>query len=262
MGGKLMIDEKPPEIGFEIYKILGIPISVTTLDTASAAILSWSKDVQGRYVGVRDVASLMVMADDPQLLALSQEAAMNVPDGMPLVWIGKSRGLPVKRTCGPDLMDLVCRNSPKTGLKHFFYGGKEGVADHLADVFHQRAPGIEIVGTYCPPFRALSAEEDAQVVRQITESGADIVWVGISSPKQDIWMREHVDVLQQTLIGVGAAFDFHTGAVKRAPKWMQRSGLEWLHRLTSEPKRLWRRYLVQAPKFLFRVALSSRKDQG
>jgi N-acetylglucosaminyldiphosphoundecaprenol N-acetyl-beta-D-mannosaminyltransferase len=250
-----------PEIDFEIYKVLGIPIAATTLDSASAAILNWSKDNKGRYVGVRDVASLMVMAEDPQLLALSQKAAVNLPDGMPLVWIGKSRGLPVQRTCGPDLMDLVCRNSPETGLKHFFYGGKEGVADQLADVFRLRAPGIEIVGTYCPPFRTLRADEDAQVVRKIKESEADIVWVGISSPKQDIWMRDHVDVLPQTLIGVGAAFDFHSGAIKRAPIWMQRFGLEWLHRLTSEPKRLWRRYLVQAPKFVFRVALSSSRDR-
>lgn len=257
-----MEEVKPYEIGIETYKVLGIPIAVTTLDTASATILSWAKDNQGRYVGVRDVASLMVMADDPTLLALSQEADMNVPDGMPLVWIGKSRGLPVQRTCGPDLMELVCCNSPKTGLKHFFYGGKEGVADKLADVFRQRVPGIEIVGTYCPPFRTLSAEEDVQIIRQIKESGADVVWVGVSSPKQDIWMHDHVDALPQTLIGVGAAFDFHTGAVKRAPVWMQRFGLEWLHRLASEPKRLWRRYLVQAPKFVFRLALSSRKDKG
>ena len=238
---------------FETFSVLGVPITVTNLDEAAKTIASWKNDRRGRAVGVRDVASTMLIHADPALLAVSQRTVMNVPDGMPLVWIGKHRGFAVERTCGPDLMEKIMLDSTTSGLKHFFYGGKEGVANKLANHFRNRKPGIEIVGTYYPPFRALTAEEDANIVEMINTSGADIVWVGISSPKQDIWMDEHLSKISCTMIGVGAAFDFHLGSVQRAPVWMQRNGLEWLHRLYSEPRRLWHRYLVLAPKFVWKV---------
>ena len=243
-------------INFASFKILGIPIAATSLQSTADAILTWSEDHHGRYIGVRDVASLVTMSEIPELLTVAQNATINVPDGMPLVWVGKYWGFSIERTCGPDLMDLVCSDSPKTRLKHFFYGGKEGVAEKLAEVFRHRAPGIEIVGTFCPPFRPLTTDEDTKITQMIRDSGADVVWVGISSPKQDVWMYEHVNALPQTLIGVGAAFNFHSGEVKRAPKWMQLAGLEWLHRFMIEPRRLWRRYLFQVPKFLFYLAFS------
>lgn len=246
----------PPQ---ESYDVLGIPISVTTPEDSLERIASWARDARGRFVCVRDVASLMACIDEPRLKSLNAEAAMVLPDGMPLVWIGKSRGLPVERTCGPDLFELICRRSPELGLRHYFYGGKAGVAEDLARVCRARFPGIEIVGTEGPPFRPPTPDEDGATIARIRASGADIVWVGLSSPKQDLWMAEHYDRLPQTLIGVGAAFDFHSGAVRRAPKWMQRSGLEFLHRLLSEPRRLWRRYLVLAPKFVWRVLTESRR---
>ena len=235
------------------YGVLGIPIAATDLERAAAKISYWKDDSIGRSVGVRDVASLMALRSDPFLRDVSRRTAMNVPDGMPLVLLGKCHGLPVARTCGPDLMEKVLLESPSTGLKHFFLGGKEGVAEKLSERFRGRNPEISIVGTYCPPFRPLTSEEDSMVVKMIIDSGADVVWVGISSPKQDIWMDEHLDSLPVTMIGVGAAFDFHSGEVLRAPNWMQRAGIEWLHRLASEPKRLWRRYLVLAPKFIILV---------
>lgn len=241
------------------FDVLGIPISVTTPEDSLARIAAWAGDAQGRFICVRDVASLMACVDDPALTALHRDAAMVLPDGMPLVWIGKSRGLSVERTCGPDLFELVCSRSPALGLRHFFYGGKAGVAEELARRCRARFPGIEIVGTECPPFRPPSAEEDAETLARIRASGADIVWIGLSSPKQDRWMADHVGRLPQTLIGVGAAFDFHSGAVRRAPRWMQRAGLESLHRLMTEPRRLWRRYLVLAPKFLWRVLTGSSR---
>lgn len=242
---------------FDTYDVLGIPISVVSLETAAEAIISWKLDPRARIVGVREVASIMALRERPDLLAITRRTAMNIPDGMPLVWIGRLRGLPVGRACGPDLIEKVLLESPRTGLKHFFYGGKEGVAEELAAVFRARAPGVEIVGTYCPPFRPLTQNEDSMVVNKILESGANIVWVGLSSPKQDIWMDSHLDRLPISMIGVGAAFDFHSGAVRRAPQWMQRLGFEWLHRLFSEPRRLWRRYLVMAPRFVYLVALDS-----
>ena len=237
----------------QTYDVLGIPISVVTPEIVAEKIKKWSKDKVGRFICVRDVPSLMAMIEKPELVDLHQEAAMITPDGMPLALIGKLKGLPVERTSGADFMDLVCRQSPKSGLKHYFYGGKEGIAKKLTEILQEKYPNIKIVGYECPPFRPMTLKEDKAAIERIKTSGADVVWVGISSPKQDVWMRDHYKLLPQTLIGVGAAFDFHTGAVKRAPKWMQKSGLEWLHRLISEPKRLWRRYLILAPRFIFLV---------
>ncbi|QVM83704.1 WecB/TagA/CpsF family glycosyltransferase [Novosphingobium decolorationis] len=235
------------------YDVLGVPVTITTPTQAAETIEGWAKDDTGRFVCIRDVASLMVINDDPAIRDLHKEAAMITPDGMPIAFVGKLRGVPVERTCGPDLIDLIARRSPASGLSHYFYGGKEGVAKSLAETFQKKYPGFRVAGYECPPFRPLTEEEDAAVVERIKASGADVVWVGISSPKQDVWMRDHYTRLPQTLIGVGAAFDFHTGAVKRAPVWMQKAMLEWAYRLSQEPKRLWRRYLVLAPRFVWKV---------
>jgi N-acetylglucosaminyldiphosphoundecaprenol N-acetyl-beta-D-mannosaminyltransferase len=243
-----MSEATPVEV---IYDVLGVPITATNLQNAAAHIHRWKGDRISRYVGCRDVASLMVMAETPDLLAIAQKAAMNVPDGAPVAFFGRIKGHKVSRTCGPDLMEKLLSDPSYHDLKHFFYGGKEGIADVLAQIF--TAKGAQIVGTFCPPFRPLTQTEDARIIAQIHNSGADIVWVGISSPKQDIWMADHLGRINATMIGVGAAFDFHSGAVERAPQWMQRSGLEWSFRLLQEPRRLWRRYLVLAPKFVFRI---------
>lgn len=238
------------------YDVLGVPIAVTTPEATAKLVESWAGDDIGRFVCMRDVSSLMTIIADPQLASLHHEASMITPDGMPLVLIGRRRGLPVLRTCGPDLMELLLQRSVESGLRHYFYGGLPGVAGRLADIFTRRFPGIAIVGHESPPFRPLTDEEDRDAVLRIAQSGADIVWVGMSSPKQDIWMRDHYRQLPQTLIGVGAAFDFHSGRIARAPLWMQRNYLEWLHRVAQEPHRLWRRYLLHLPKFLLRIAVA------
>lgn len=243
------------DTGHREYDVLGVPVSVTAPMRAAKSIEHWAKDETGRFVCVRDVASLMAMRGNSKFSDLHKDAAMVTPDGMPLAVIGKMRGLPVERTCGADLMDLVLSRSPKTGLKHYFYGGKSGIAEQLAQIFSEKYPGTRILGYESPPFRPLTEEEDKAATARIAASGADVVWVGISSPKQDIWMWDHYTRLPQTLIGVGAAFDYHSGAIRRAPLWMQRSGLEWFHRLLSEPRRLWSRYLILAPCFVFWLAL-------
>ena len=235
------------------FDVLGVPVSAVTMAAAAARIERWAGDRTGRFVCVRDVASLMAIAEDPAIAALHRQAAMIVPDGMPLVWIGRKRGLPVERVCGPDLFEDMMRRSAGTGLRHYFYGGKPGVAARLAARVRERFPGALIAGTSTPPFRKLGEAEREETLAQIAASGADVVWVGMSSPKQDVWMWQNAHRLPQTLIGVGAAFDFHTGEIARAPRWMQTSGLEWLFRLLSEPRRLWRRYLVVAPRFVWRV---------
>jgi len=242
------------------YDVLGIPISATSLDSAAKLIEQWADDEQGRFVFIRDVHGIMQAQDDPELLALHQDAAMVTPDGMPLVWLGQLAGLPVSRTCGPDLMDHVLSRSPQSRLRHFFYGGKAGVAEDLKKKFEDRYPGLQVVGADTPPFRPLTQVELESIASAINSSGADVVWIGISTPKQEFLMRDLRPFVNATLIGVGAAFDFHTGQIKRAPFWMQKSGLEWSWRLSQEPKRLWKRYLVMAPRFLIAVATGRKTD--
>lgn len=236
------------------YDVLGVPISVTSPIHAAETIERWAEDDVGRYVCIRDVASLMTIVDDPRCTGIHEHAAMITPDGAPIAAIGRLSGLPVRRTCGPDLMALVCERSIDKGLSHFFYGGKEGVAEELAAKLCARHPGLRVKGVYSPPFRELTEDEDEELIKFLVHSEADIIWVGISSPKQDLWMRDHFSRLPQTLIGVGAAFDFLSGAVRRAPLWMRRLGIEWLFRLAMEPRRLWRRYLILAPLFCWRSA--------
>ena len=239
------------------FKILGISISATSLDRAAQRLESWSEDRLGRFVCIRDTPSLVHAQDDPEFKALHKQASMVTPDGSPLALVGWLRGYDVSRTCGPDLFELMMSRAAQNGLKHYFYGGKDGVADQLQARMEEKYPGVQIVGTECPPFRRPSADEERATIDRIVQSGADIVWVGLSSPKQEFWMARNRDRLPCTLIGVGAAFDFHSGEVERAPRWMQKSMLEWAHRLYSEPKRLWRRYLILAPRFVMLAGLET-----
>lgn len=239
------------------FDVLGVPVSIIAMPEALRRIEEWSQDRLGRFVCIREVASLMAIRQDPTSAPLHQDAAMITPDGMPLVIIGKLLGKPVERVCGPDLMDEMMRRSVHSGLKHYFYGGKEGVAEALAHRFMQKYPGLQVVGWDCPPFRTLTGSEHEGEIEKIANSGADVVWVGLSSPKQDVWMWHNFRCLPQTLIGVGAAFDFHTGQVRRAPRWMQKACLEWFYRLMQEPRRLYKRYLIQAPKFIGLILLST-----
>jgi N-acetylglucosaminyldiphosphoundecaprenol N-acetyl-beta-D-mannosaminyltransferase len=238
----------------ENFRVLGVPVSVLTEERAQSFVETWANDQIGRFIAVRDVPSLTVCSEDANLLALHENASLVFPDGMPLVLIGKWRGLPVERVCGPDFMERMLEASTRNSLKHYFYGGKPGVAELLAAKLSQKYQGVQIVGMETPPFRVTTEDENNASIENIKSSGADIVWVGISSPKQEVWMQRNYTRLPTTLIGVGAAFDFLSGEVPRAPIWMQRLSLEWLFRLISEPKRLWRRYLVIVPRFLLRIA--------
>jgi N-acetylglucosaminyldiphosphoundecaprenol N-acetyl-beta-D-mannosaminyltransferase len=196
---------------------------------------------------------------DAELRAIHNAAGMVTPDGMPLVWISRATGFHhVERVYGPDLMLACCEVSQTAGYRHYFYGGAPGVPERLAERLQSRFAGLKVVGSYSPPFRALTPVEDASVVDQINRAGPDIVWVGLSTPKQERWMSEHRGRLHApVLIGVGAAFDFHAGLKQQAPGWMQRSGLEWLYRLCQEPRRLWRRYLRNNPLFVWYFCLQS-----
>lgn len=232
--------------------VLGVDVSPIDIPTALTCIDRWITRREPNYVCVSGVHGVMESQRDPDLRAIHNRAGLVTPDGMPLVWLCRRAGYrETRRVYGPDLLLAACERFLTTGARHFFYGGAEGVADLLARRLSERYPGLALAGTYSPPFRPLTEDEDVAVIRRIDDSEADIVWVGLSTPKQERWMAAHVgQVAAPVLIGVGAAFDFHAGLKKQAPRWMQRAGLEWLYRLLQEPRRLGPRYLVNNPKFV------------
>lgn len=233
--------------------ILGVRVSAINMDQALDVIDDWVTTGARRYVCVTGVHGVMESRRDPRLQQIHNEAGLVTPDGMPLVWWNKSRGWRhTGRVYGPDLMLACCDRSITAGYRHFFYGGNEGVADLLARQLTRRFSGLSVAGTYTPPFRPLTEQEDNEVVGRINDSGADIVWVGLSTPKQEYWMADHLNRIEApVMIGVGAAFDFHAGLKRQAPVWMQQSGLEWFFRLATEPRRLWKRYLYNNPAFVW-----------
>lgn len=236
--------------------VLGVEISAIDLETAVRRIRSWVSDRSPNYVCVRDVHGVVASLRDSELLEIHNRAGMVTPDGMPLVWCGRFAGASwTKRVYGPDLMLAVCRESTEDGTRHFLYGAGPGVVDELAENLRSLYPGIEIVGVHSPSYGDLTEAEVDETVTMINEAQPDIVWVGLSTPKQERWMARFRPRLEApVLIGVGAAFDMHAGRVRQAPEWIRRSGLEWLFRLCVEPRRLWRRYLVAIPTFLVQIA--------
>jgi N-acetylglucosaminyldiphosphoundecaprenol N-acetyl-beta-D-mannosaminyltransferase len=239
--------------------ILGVGVSAINPDMAVDTIDGWIAEGRQSYVCVTGVHGVIESQSDQDLRRIVNHAGLVTPDGMPLVWVSRLRNSrSVSRVYGPDLMAEVCAKSVAKGHRHFLYGGAPGVAERLADQLRQRYPGIEIAGLYVPPFRPLTPAEDEAVIEQINASKADIVWVGLSTPKQEYWMAAHLGRLNASvMVGVGAAFDFLAGVKTQAPRWMQRSGLEWLYRLITEPRRLWRRYLTIVPLFLILITLES-----
>jgi N-acetylglucosaminyldiphosphoundecaprenol N-acetyl-beta-D-mannosaminyltransferase len=239
--------------------VLGVGVSPVSRAQAIAVIEGWIGAGDRQYVCVSGVHGVMESQRDPALRAIHNGAGMVVPDGMPLVWLSRLRGFrQVERVYGPDLLLSCCRRSLETKSRHFFYGGAEGVPERLVERLQTRFPGLLVAGMWSPPFRPLTPEEDAEAVRRINDARPDIVWVGLSTPKQERWMAEHrARISAPVLIGIGAAFDFHAGLKRQAPRWMQRSGLEWLFRLATEPRRLWRRYLRNNPLFVWHIALQA-----
>jgi N-acetylglucosaminyldiphosphoundecaprenol N-acetyl-beta-D-mannosaminyltransferase len=239
--------------------ILGVGISAIEMDQALAQIAHWVDTRERRYVSVCNVHTVMECQQDPKMRQAVNGASLATPDGMPLVWLGRAKSKrTVQRVYGPDLMIALCELSSQRGYSHYFYGGAEGVPELLAQNLTTHFPDLCVAGTYSPPFRPLTAEENAGIVDQINAVNPDVIWVGLGTPKQDLWMAAYRDRLQApVLIAVGAAFDFHTGRKRQAPHWMQRTGLEWLFRLSSEPRRLWKRYLIYNPLFVTLVLLQA-----
>lgn len=233
--------------------ILGVGISPITLEETINQIAAWIEDDARRYISACTVHTVMECQRDPAMRHAINQAGLAVPDGMPLVWLARRHSQrPVSRVYGPDLMLALCQQSAARGYRHYFWGGAPGVPEQLVKNLQAKFPGLAVAGVYSPPFQPLTGPEDETTISRLNQARADVIWVGLGTPKQDLWMAANRPRLTApVLIGVGAAFDFHTGRIPQAPKWMQRSGLEWLFRLWQEPRRLAYRYLVYNPLFVF-----------
>lgn len=236
--------------------VLGVGISAINLPQAVAAIDEALRRRRKGYICVTGVHGVMEAQRISELKRIHNDSFLTTPDGMPMVWMGRLRGArDMARVYGPDLIHDVLQMSAQRGYKHFFYGGTDGVAEELQRMVVRRFPGLQVVGTYQPPFRPLNSPEVRELGEQIAQCRPDMMWVGISTPKQERFMAEYLPKLDVTLMaGVGAAFNFHCGRVRQAPRWIQHSGFEWLYRCFQEP-RLWKRYGVVVPSFLIKAGL-------
>ncbi len=236
--------------------VLGVKVSAINLGQAVSLAEQWVATGKPGYICVTGVHGVMEAQSDLCFRRILNNAVINTPDGMPMTWVGRLQGFEhMDRVYGPDFMTAMCQLSVERGYRNFLYGGKPGVAEFLSETLQTRFPGLQMVGTYTPPFRSLTPEEETEVIAQVRESGAQIVWVGLSTPKQERFMARYVDALQvPLLVGVGAAFDYHTGHIRDCSAWVKRAGLQWLHRLLQDPRRLWKRYLLNNPAFLWHIA--------
>jgi N-acetylglucosaminyldiphosphoundecaprenol N-acetyl-beta-D-mannosaminyltransferase len=238
------------------YPVLGVGVHAVDAIEARDIVLRWVADGERAYACLAAVHGIMECRRDPTLRAVYNAAGLCLPDGMPLVWVGRLQGARVGRVYGPDLTLALCERAAALGHSVYFHGGAEGVAEALAGEMSRRFPGLRVAGFDSPPFRKPTAAEDDALVARINAGRPDIVFVGLGCPKQERWMAEHRQRLEAAaLLGVGAAFEFHTGRVAQAPRALQAVGLEWLFRLLNEPRRLWYRYLVYNPLFVALMAL-------
>jgi N-acetylglucosaminyldiphosphoundecaprenol N-acetyl-beta-D-mannosaminyltransferase len=249
------------------YRILNIPISSLSMDATISLVCNWARERERtRLITFTTVHMLVEGTKDKSFARILNEVDLNCPDGMPLVWLGRLLGKKsrITRVCGPEFMPRLCTSDAAGEYKHFFYGGAEGVADEAIENLKAKNPLLNVVGSYTPPFRKLTPEEDAQIIQTINDSDADFLWVCLGCPKQERWIYEHRDQLKvPVLLAVGMAFDIAAGRKKRAPEVFRKTGLEWLHRLFQEPRRLWKRYLVYNTLFvcaLFGQFLRSGKE--
>jgi N-acetylglucosaminyldiphosphoundecaprenol N-acetyl-beta-D-mannosaminyltransferase len=242
----------PPRVN-----VLGVGVHALNLGSTVAAIGSAIETRTQGYICVTGVHGVSEAQSNPEFRAILNRAFLNTPDGMPMVWMGKSSGFrEIDRVYGPDLLLEVCKASEATGWRHFFYGGGPGTATALASTLQAKFPKLVVAGTHTPPFRPLTPTEFADFQAHVKNSRPDIIWVGLSTPKQEMFMASTLASLDAALmIGVGAAFDLISGNVRQSPRWIQRSGFEWLYRLIQEPRRLWKRYFKNNPLFVGRVLL-------
>ncbi|RZI86209.1 MAG: glycosyltransferase [Rubrivivax sp.] len=243
--------------------VLDTFIDALTWAEAINRIADWGAEHQSRYVTLCNVHSVVTASQDPKFATVINEADLASPDGAPIAWMMRKEGFDQQeRINGPDLMWRYLAEAERRGQSVFFYGSSDNTLAKLRGRMMAYFPKLKIAGMVSPPFRTLTAEEDASYVKQINASGAAVVFVGLGCPKQEFWMAEHRGAIKAVMLGVGAAFDYHAGTLRRAPMWMQQRGLEWFYRLVCEPRRLARRYLETNSLFVAKLAKRAAFKQG
>ena len=236
--------------------VLGVPVDVLDMESALARIGEWLRRRRKGYVCAASVHGVLESRQDVRVARAFAEADMVIPDGRPMVWVARAQGKrAMRQVTGPDMMAAIMSRPEFARCSHFFYGGKPGVAQELAAAWKERFPAVRIAGTFTPPFRDLSSPEETALIDFLNDRRPDLIWIGISAPRQEMLMRRLLPHLRQgVMFGVGAAFDFHTGRIRDCAPWVKRIGFQWLHRLLQDPRRLWRRNLYNST-FVWHIAL-------
>lgn len=243
-------------------RIMGVQIAVTDMEQTLALIAENLQTWKGEYICVSNVHTTVTAYEDPDYRQVQNGAVMALPDGGPLSAYSRRCGFPqAQRVTGPDLMKRILEESAEHGWRHYFYGSTEQTLDALRGWIARRYPGAVIAGMYSPPFRPMTPEEDEEIVHKINDTSPDFVWVGLGAPKQERWMAAHRGRVHALMLGVGAAFDYEAGNIRRAPEWMQKHSLEWLYRMMQDPRRLIGRYLNTNLKFLWWAMRNHRPQQ-
>jgi N-acetylglucosaminyldiphosphoundecaprenol N-acetyl-beta-D-mannosaminyltransferase len=257
------LDETPSGNAFRHPRadVLGVDVSAINMNRALHLAERWLTTGKSACICMTGVHGVVEAQSNTAFRCVLNGALINAPDGMPMSWIGWLQGhRQMDRVYGPDFMTNLCRFSVSKGYRHYLYGGRPGVAEELKNALERRFPGLQVVGTCTPPFRKLTRDEETSLLTDVWSVKPDILWVGLSTPKQELFMAEYMDRFRvPLLVGVGAAFDYHTGRIHESPAWIKRAGLQWLHRLLQDPRRLWKRYLLNNPRFLWRIALQLLK---
>lgn len=239
--------------------ILGVNIAAINMSTLIKYVKDNLRELSGKYICVSNVHTVITAYDDEKYMNVQNSSALSIPDGGPLSSYGRKHGFKdMDRTTGPDFFYEILKISEENNYKYYFYGSTEETLEKLKEKLLSEFPKLKIAGMYSPPFRKLTEIEDEDVIKKINSADSDFVWVGLGAPKQEIWMYEHKDKVKGLMVGIGAAFDYFAGNIKRAPMWMQKHNLEWLYRLMQDPVRLFTRYLYTNSKFLFLTKLVNK----
>lgn len=250
-----MVDKKI----IPVCNIMGVNLAAINMSWLIGFTRKYIKELSGDYLCVSNVHTTVMSYDDESYCAVQNGGIMAIPDGGPLSSVGRKRGFTqMERTTGPDYLKEILKISVEEGYRHFFYGSTEETLEKLKVHLEKEYPGLQIAGMYSPPFRALSLEEDKEMIEMINAGNADFVWIGLGAPKQERWMSEHKGVINGLMVGVGAAFDYLAGNIERAPMWMQKANLEWLYRLLQEPQRLFKRYFYTNTKFIWNAVIRGK----
>ena len=242
-----------------VCPILGVNIAAIDMEWLLKFTHEHIKELDGEYICVSNVHTTVTAYNDESYRSVQNNALLAIPDGGPLSTLGRKRGFEhMSRVTGPSYLEEILKVSKQYGYKHYFYGSSKEVTDVMIKNINDRYPGIDIAGVFNPPYRPLSREEDEEVIKKIREADPDFIWVGLGAPKQEIWMADHKGKLPGVMVGVGAAFDYLAGNIKRAPLWMQKANLEWLYRLYQDPKRLFKRYVVTNSSFIWNAVIKGK----